>query len=147
MSQTILVTGATGKVGGRLVHELLARSKDVVVRVYARDTDKAAKSFASLHAGSRLQYSKGTLEDTPAFKAALTGADRLFLVYNDFDRVGTIAHLAKEAGVKHLVRISCILASATTDAGTPFQNHGKAEAAIAATGIPFTILRPHDFME
>ncbi|KAJ3066245.1 hypothetical protein HDU98_010453 [Podochytrium sp. JEL0797] len=64
--ETILITGATGKIGQHLVKELLSRSSNCVVRVYVRDTAKAQALFATVNGGGRVEYHKGDNNDLAA---------------------------------------------------------------------------------
>lgn len=79
MSDTVLVTGATGQVGGALLPELLADpAQRVLAVVRARDADHLAERLASLRrplgeAGARLEAVRG---DVTAPGLGLSSADR-----------------------------------------------------------------------
>ncbi|KAJ3097481.1 hypothetical protein HDU97_004848 [Phlyctochytrium planicorne] len=141
---TILVTGATGKIGVYLVKDLIDRGAKV--RVYVRNKGKAETSFAGLN----VEYAEGDNADLTAFGKACVGIERLFLLSYDYGFEVQTAKVAATAGVKHIVKLSCVFASATEDYGTIMQQHGKAELDIAEAlsgNVAFTFLRPHDFME
>ncbi|MFC7533025.1 NmrA family NAD(P)-binding protein [Actinoplanes sp. GCM10030250] len=119
---TILVTGATGNVGGHLVRALAERHENV--RVFDR------------HAAGSLRQ-------------ALDGADRLFLACGnvpeqvDFECAAIDAAVA--AGVRRVVKLSGPSASA----GSPliFERwHATIEAHLAASALPHVLLRPRTFM-
>jgi len=136
---SVFVTGATGKIGEVLVQLLI--QKGVAVTAYVRDAGKGAAKLA----GAKL--ATGTIEDTHAFSAAIKGHERLFLLTNAQHLESGLAHAAKAAGVKHIVRISCWLASSGAEPGTIFNAHGHVEEQLKDLGIAVTTLRPADFMQ
>lgn len=122
----ILVTGATGTVGGELVAQLLEKGQQV--RVFTRDAHKVA------HLGSQVECAVGDLSKPETLDAALKGIERLFLVtastQQDIDAVAA----ARRAGVRHIVKLS------TIEAGhEPMIGHGKfhreREELIRASGL------------
>ena len=68
----ILVTGATGQTGSHVVRSLLARG--AAVRVFVRDADRARSLF-----GDAVDVAPGDFAYPPSLRAALAGADALFL--------------------------------------------------------------------
>jgi uncharacterized protein YbjT (DUF2867 family) len=136
---TYLITGATGNIGSLVVELLLARG--IRPRILARDLDKAPARF-----GDRVDVARGDLEDARSLAPALAGADALFLVNSGPDlgaRDGAAATAAKAAGVKHLVKLSTNDARDQTGTGVW---HAQGEAAVRASGIPFTFVQPSGFM-
>jgi uncharacterized protein YbjT (DUF2867 family) len=53
---------------------------------------------------------------------------------------------AKKAGIRHIVKQSVMGADLEADVGT-FRLHRQAEEIIEQSGIPFTFLRPNEFMQ
>lgn len=135
----ILVTGSTGKVGQHLVAAL--QGKGVPFKALAR----SEASLKALQAQGVVTV-RGDLGD-PA--AALEGVDRLFLLStgSHFDDLEVAAlEAAKAAGVKHVVKLSALGVAA--DSSNPlFRAHARAERALEASGLAFTILRPTFFMQ
>ncbi len=136
---TCLITGATGDVGSRVV-ELLLRRGDRP-RVFVRDAHKARLRF-----GDRVDVFVGDLADPTALRVALEGVDELFLVNSGPEiavRDEVAAKAAKAGGVKHLVKLSSMDVEQGLAIGAW---HERGEAAIRASGVPFTFVQPTGFM-
>lgn len=135
-----LVLGGTGTVGGALVRELLARGEPV--RVLTRSAGRAG----DLPEGAEAVV--GDLLDPRTYPAVFDGARTLFLL-NAVSQTELHEGLAgvveaRRAGVERVVYLS------VQDADrVPFAPHFAAkvavEAALRASGVPFTILRPNSF--
>ncbi len=90
------------------------------------------------------------INDIKSMESALKGADAFFsltpLVQNMVESGINAARAAKNAGVKRIVRSSA--AGAGPNAGIELGRwHFEVEKAVESTGIPFTILRPMNFMQ
>src|SRR5580700_524433 len=136
---TYLITGATGDVGSRVVEQLLQRGDRP--RVFERDAEKARTRF-----GDRLEVFAGDLADTAALTAALEGVGEFFLVNvgpHIPARDEAAAKAAKDAGVRHLVKLSSMDVQQGLAIGAW---HERGEEAIRASGIPFTFVQPTGFM-
>ena len=134
-----LITGATGDVGSKVVELLLHRGYRP--RIYVRDAEKARSRF-----GDRVDIFVGDLADTKALRTALEGVDGLFLVNSGPEipvRDELAASAAKAAGVRHLVKLSSMDVQQGLAIGAW---HERGEAAIRASGIPFTFVQPTGFM-
>ena len=134
-----LITGATGDVGAKVVSHLLRSG--VRPRVFVRDAAKARAQF-----GNQVDIFSGDLTDPVSLATALEGTDALFLV-NSGPRIPTLdglaAKAAKAAGVSHLVKLSSLDVEQSLAIGAW---HEQGEAAVRASGIPFTFVRPTGFM-
>jgi len=137
MSGKILVTGATGTVGGAVVRELAALGAPVVAAV--RNT------AAPLPAG--VEVAEWDYERPETFGPALSGVSTLFLLTpplhpreEQFGRQAIAA--ADAAGVTHVVRLSAL----GVETGQP-SGHGQIEQALVDSGLAYTILRPTFFMQ
>ena len=136
---TYLITGATGDVGSKVVELLIQRGHRP--RVFVRDAQKARSRF-----GDRVHVFVGDLGDRAELMAALEGVDGLFLINSGPHipaRDEMAAKAAKAAGVQHLVKLSSMDVEQGLAIGAW---HERGEAAIRASGVPFTFVRPTGFM-
>jgi uncharacterized protein YbjT (DUF2867 family) len=145
MSKKILITGATGSVAGLTIQSILAKNKDVSLRAYVRNPEKAAK-LKDLG----IELVQGDFENQDALNKAAEEMDAVFsltIANPDADKQGiAITEAAKQAGVKHIVRNSAIGAAADA----PTENgklHFATDEDIIASGLRYTIFRPHFFMQ
>lgn len=144
-NSTLLVTGASGKLGRLAVEELLARGATKVI-AGTRDPSKLQDLAAK---GAEIR--KLDFDDASTLPTALAGVERLLIVSTDaVGRRATqqqaIIEAAKAAGVKHIVYTSAPAARPDADAGLN-PEHFWTEVAIAASGLDFTILRNHMYAE
>jgi NAD(P)H dehydrogenase (quinone) len=141
----ILVTGASGKLGGLVVAELLTQVPAAQVAAGVRTPAKAAGLAAKGVQVRELDY------DRPAtVAAALAGVDKVLLVSASEPGKRLPQHLAvieaaKKAGVK-------LLAYTSIPAGAHARmelakEHVATEAAIRASGVPFAFLRNGWYIE
>jgi uncharacterized protein YbjT (DUF2867 family) len=143
-ARRVLVTGATGKIGSQLVPRLAAYA-GIMVRAFARNTEKAAPLVAS---GAELAV--GTLEDGQAVRAALDGIDTVVSITAASpmaaSQASALVAAAREARVRKIVRISVFKAAA--DGPTDItRQHGRTDGEIQGSGLTYTILRPPFFMQ
>jgi len=144
MVGTILVTGATGTVGGEVVKQLSSSGQKVraSVRSTTRVTSNDKLKDVEL---VEMDYNKPETLIT-AFK----GADKLFLLTPASPKAAELAaNLVKEAkknGIKHIVKQSVMGADSELEFAH-LRLHRQAEKMIEESGIPFTFLRPNDFMQ
>jgi uncharacterized protein YbjT (DUF2867 family) len=145
----VLVTGATGKQGGHLVRELLARGHSV--RAMTRNPESSA---AAALAERGVTIVAGDFDDQESLERAVRGVDTVFAMSTPFEggekketREGIhIVRAAASVGVKHLVYTS--VAGADRATGIPhFDSKFEVEKEIRRSGVPFTIVAPVFFME
>src|SRR3954463_10334520 len=138
---TILVTGATGRVGGQVVQQLVQRGADV--RVLVRDPSKA-----DFPAG--VQVVQGDLLDIDAVRAAFSGVRTLFLLNavaaDEFTQALVTLNIAREAGVERVVYLSVLHADRFVNV-PHFAVKSGAERMIHQMGFSATILRPAYFID
>jgi uncharacterized protein YbjT (DUF2867 family) len=136
---TYLITGATGDVGTRVVDQLVERGERP--RVFVRDAAKARTRF-----GESVDVRVGDLGDCESLTAALRGIYVLFLVTSGpqipmLDELA--ARAARAAHVDYVVKLSSLDVEQSLAIGAW---HEQGEAAIRASGVPHTFLRPSGFM-
>jgi uncharacterized protein YbjT (DUF2867 family) len=138
---TILVTGATGRVGGQVVQQLVQRGADV--RVLVRDPAKA-----DFPAG--VEVVQGDLLDIDAVRAAFSGVRTLFLLNavaaDEFTQALITLNIARESGVERVVYLSVIHADRFVNV-PHFAVKAGAEQMIQQMGFSATILRPAYFID
>lgn len=138
---TILVTGATGRVGRHVVQQLVARGADV--RVLSRDPAKA--DFPS-----GVKVAKGDLLDIDSLRAAFSGVNTLFLLNavtgDEFTQALITLNIARESGVDRVVYLSVINADRFVNV-PHFAVKFGAERMIEQMGFSATILRPSYFID
>ncbi|AKM45228.1 NmrA family transcriptional regulator [Burkholderia contaminans] len=138
---TILVTGATGRVGRHVVHQLVERGADV--RVLVRDPSKADFPAA-------VSVVQGDMLDLDALRTAFAGVRTLFLLNgvagDEFTQALIALNLAREAGIERLVYLSVMHADRFVNV-PHFAVKSGAERMIEQMDFGATILRPAYFME
>ncbi|OPY95941.1 NmrA family transcriptional regulator [Bradyrhizobium sacchari] len=138
---TILITGATGRVGRHVVQQLVKRGADV--RVLSRDPSKA-----DVPAG--VTVVKGDLLDIDSLRTAVNGVSTLFLLNavtgDEFTQAIIALNIAREAGVDRLVYLSVIHADRFVNV-PHFAVKSGAERMIEQMGFGATILRPSYFID
>ena len=143
MARTILVTGATGTVGGHVVMKLAGR-EGITVRAGVRDPGSVAM------AASNITPVKFLYEDAATMQAACEGVDAVFWVapvtQNMAEMAAAFLVAATAAGVPHLVKLS-VMGVDDAESMLVSQWHREMEAAMRATGVPWTSLRPGGFMQ
>lgn len=149
----ILVFGATGQQGGSVARALI--NKGWPVRVMVRNPSSPA-SLALRDAGAEIVA--GNFDDIEAMRGAMTGAYGVFSVQpsspggtvtdDDEVRYGkTIASLASECGVQHLVYSSGGAVSDRPTGVAHFDTKAEIERHIHTLPIVSTIVRPATFMD
>ena len=141
----ILVTGATGNVGGVLIPILTNLGADV--RVLTRDESKAQ---GLKDAG--VEVVVGDLDKPDTLDAAFRGVDKVFLITppnpNQVIQTKNGIEAAKRAGSPFIVRLSAGAVREMPGAlpRVPGQ-HAEIDGMLKASGLPYTIIRPHSFMQ
>ena len=137
----ILVTGGTGLIGGEVLRRLSERG--VPARALTRDLKKA-------HNMPGITWVAGDLGKPDTLPAAFVGVKSLFLLTHYLDDMVALQHnaiaAARAAGVAHVVKVSAFAASDHSKA--PIGRwHYQVEKELQESGLGWTMLRPHHFMQ
>jgi len=157
-SSLVAVAGGTGFVGGAIARELRARGHRVVI-ISHRPVTPGAEAGASAGGVAPFEFRQGDVTRPESLAAALAGAEALVIslafrnspieaprrgqTFERVDAAGTEALVAaaRVAGVRRLVYVSG--AGAAPDAAKHwFRAKWRAEEAVRASGIVYTIFRP-----
>ncbi len=147
-SPTLLVTGASGHLGQRVLHHLIDTLGVPASRVIA--TTRRPGQLADW-AARGVSVRALDFADTAAIPAALAGATRLLLISTDAIGQRLAQHeavitAARAAGIEHVVYTS--MPDPSNSLVTFAPEHAGTEDAIASSGIPdWTILRNHWYFE
>lgn len=149
MSDTIVVTGATGHVGGRIAERLVADGRDV--RVVSRDEERL-RPVAERGAEPRA----GSVEDPAFLEELFRGAASAFLLippvpegYTAFQRrvSEAYAEALSGSGVDHVVNLSSVGAHLPEGTGPIVGLRENERRLDAVDGVDVLHLRPTFFME
>jgi uncharacterized protein YbjT (DUF2867 family) len=139
---TVLVTGATGNVGSRVIQEL--RGRGVPVRAFVRDARQASAAL-----GPDVDLAVGDFAEPASIRAALDGIDVLFLACANLPpQIGyerNVIDAAAQAGVRRLVKLSALGAEIGSRVAY-WDWHARIEQHLQASGVPWVILRPRFYM-
>jgi NAD(P)H dehydrogenase (quinone) len=150
-SPTVLVLGATGKIGSALIEEFLPDHSVGHLRVIAGVRNpSAARAMRERGIETRLvDLDIAETQGLGQLVQSIAGIDRMFLL-TGYD-VKMLAQskaaidAAKAAGVTHLVHIGAYARSDTTIVHLGW--HQLIEAYIARSGMAYTHLHPNTFMQ
>ncbi|WP_405730564.1 SDR family oxidoreductase [Streptomyces sp. NBC_01537] len=147
----VLVVGATGSLGGKVVDELLGRGKNV--RALVRRTTDASRLERR-----GVEIARGDMLDLDSLVAAMNGADAVITTAagytrggknaHDIDTVGNanLAEAAHRTGIRRFV-LTSILTSDQTPHVPHFWHKKIAEDKLEQLGVPFVALRPGAFLD
>jgi NAD(P)H dehydrogenase (quinone) len=143
---SIVVTGATGQLGGLVVEDLLSRGVPADQIVAAGRNRERLTELGQLGVQTRVI----DFDDPASLREAFAGADRVLLVsgneVGDRVRLHTNAiEAAKAAGVGLVVYTSFPKAAETSVVLAA--EHAGTEEALVASGLTYTILRNGIYME
>ena len=142
VSEWIIVSGASGQLGGLVVDELLVRGVDPARLILVSRTPEDLGAYAELGASTRF----GDFNEPESLAGAYEGGTRMLLIsINPVpDRVQlhrNAIDAAVEAGVSHIAYVSSV------DVANPTSNsafdHRSTEEYLMASGVTWTMLRNH----
>ena len=142
----LLVTGATGKFGSKVVETLLKTVPASQLAVSVRNPEKVEELRAR-----GVDVRQGDFDHPETLDAAFAGVDRLLLVSADGDNETRIRQhanavaAAERAGVGFIAYTSLANAKESQNLFAP--THQFTEEAILKTGIPYSFLRNNWYLE
>jgi uncharacterized protein YbjT (DUF2867 family) len=159
VGEAILVTGATGPVGGEVVRLLAARGRPVRAGSRRREAEAGAAGAARDAVGPSgwggaggtapgdVERVRFDFRDRSTYPAAFRGVGQVFLLRPrrpvDVRRdVRPFLEAALRAGVEHVVFLSLLGAERN-----PLLPHSRIERLIRRSGMPYTFLRANAIMQ
>jgi len=142
----LLVTGATGKFGTKVMEILLKTVPAEQLAVSVRNPEKAEALRAQ-----GVDVRQGDFDHPETLDAAFAGVDRLLLISADGDNETRIRQhanavaAAERAGVSFIAYTSLANAQESKNLFAP--THQATEADIVKTGIPYSFLRNNWYLE
>lgn len=137
----ILITAATGQVGREAINGLIATGAPV--RALVRDPARAG-----MPAG--VEIAQGNFEDDASLVSAFDGVATMLLAGRDSPEAveqhrRVLAH-ARRAGVRHIVKLSAIGATATSPVALMREHHAVDENVLQGPA-EWTLLKPHLYLQ
>jgi len=142
----MLVTGATGKFGTKVLETLLKTVPANQLAVSVRKPEKAEGLRAR-----GVEVRQGDFDHPETLDSAFAGIDRLLIISADGDNETRIRQhsdavaAAERAGVKFIAYTSLVNATESKNLFAP--THQATEEAILKTGIPYSFLRNNWYLE
>jgi NAD(P)H dehydrogenase (quinone) len=141
----IIITGATGALGGHVIRHLLQTVPAAHIVAVARNPEKAA-ALAELG----IEIRQGDYDDPSSLASAFQGGNKLLFISSPSmdDALRVVQHAqvvkaARDAGIRHIAYTGFAFAE-----DNPFALvHLATEYAIRAAGIPYTFLRNAGYLE
>ncbi|MCY7848087.1 SDR family oxidoreductase [Bacillus haynesii] len=142
----MLVTGATGKLGSKIVEKLLETVPADQLAVSVRNPEKAEALR-----GRGVDVRQGDFDRPETLESAFQGIDRLLIISADGDNEtrirqhGNAVAAAERSGVRFIAYTS--IANARDSKNFLAPTHKATEEAILKTGIPYSFLRNNWYLE
>jgi len=145
---SVLITGGTGFIGGKVAHAL--RARDLAVRALVRSDTRGARLAAW-----GCELASGDMADSASLERAVAGMDTVVHLVSiiagrpaDFQRVmvdGTerLVAAAQAAGVRRFVLMSALGTSEESKDLVPYYgSKWQMEQCVAASGLEHVVFRP-----
>jgi len=137
----VTVTGSTGTIGTELIRLLAAAGVPTRAVFRSERVNRALPGVVWLQAD---------LSEPSALEPALAGTTRLFMLSGNESGFGRmqidVVRAARSLGLEHVVKLSALGASDHSKSAIG-RDHWEVEQALVSSGTPWTILRPHSFMQ
>ena len=143
-SPRFFVTGAAGQLGGLVIDTLLKTVPAAEIAGLVRDGGGSAPSKAEALAARGAQTRPGDYEDPASLRSAFDGVERLLFVSSSAMEGRAAQHrnvveAARAAGVS-LIAYTSVLHADRSPLGLA-EDHRQTEALLAASGVPYVVLR------
>lgn len=136
--RSVLVLGGTGMLGAPVARRL--REDGAAVRVLSRDPEEASSRL-----GADIEIVPGDATEKAAVAAAMRGCEAVHVSVAgpaELPAVATVAELARTTDVRRITYVSGATVAPENRWFPMTAQKLDAEAAIEASGVPFTIFRP-----
>jgi uncharacterized protein YbjT (DUF2867 family) len=137
----ITVAGSTGTIGGALVQ--LLSTAGAATRAVFRDPSRIRQL-------PHVVWTQADLADSRTLEPVLAGTTRLFLLTDNQPGFRAlqmdVLRAAQGLGVSHVVKLSALGASRHSNSWIA-REHYEVEQALQGSGMTWSILRPHAFMQ
>ncbi|QDX94125.1 SDR family oxidoreductase [Brevibacillus laterosporus] len=142
----ILVTGATGKLGSKVVEALLKNVPASELAVSVRNPEKA-EGLRAL--GVEVRH--GDFDQPKTLDSAFSGIDRLLIISTFGDHETIMRHHTNAVAAAQRAQVKFIAYTSVTNASESkfflASSHRAREEAILKTGIPYSFLRNNWYFE
>jgi uncharacterized protein YbjT (DUF2867 family) len=146
MNETVLVTGATGTVGSEVVRQLSSEASSYNIKAGIHSIKNADR----VEQYDRVKAVQIDYDKQEGLESAFKDVDKLFLLTHPSPKTSehesNLITEAKKSGIKHIVKQSIMGADLGADIEA-MRLHRQAEILIEESGIPYTFLRPNEFMQ
>lgn len=140
-SPMIVVTGATGTIGSRVLR--LLSEQGIPIRAVSRNPRRGESL-------PHVEWAEADLEESATLPSIFEGAKRLFLLTGNAQSMVRLQKnaidAAVEAGIEHVVKLSARGAHPGSKSAIG-RWHYEVETHLKAAGPTWTMLRPHVFMQ
>jgi NAD(P)H dehydrogenase (quinone) len=144
----IIVSGASGQLGGLVIEQLLARGVPASRLILVSRTPQALQRYADMGASTRL----GDFSQPATLAAAYAGGDRMLLISinsgigtNRADLHKNAIDAAVAAGVEHIAYTS--LVDLDNNTSPLAADHVRTEQFLRDSGVAWTMLRNNLYMD
>lgn len=146
MAPSILITGASGAIGSRVVNNLVSDHVAGRLRLIAGTRTESQRNHFRLLGVDAVHID---LDHPDSVRTAVSGVDRLFLVtgysVSMLVQSKTILDAARDAGVRHVVHLGALAGPGTCL--SHYVWHAYVESYIERLGFAYTHIQPKVFMQ
>lgn len=142
----ILVTGATGMVGGHVLRQLTGQSAPVRALVRSEEKGDTLRGYDC-------ELAVGSYEDAGSLDRALQGTDHVFLISPANEHMaqqekGLVDAAVRAGSSPHIVKLAAAGVDAPGETGVNFlAQHRRVVEHLRETGLATTVLAPNGFMQ